>query len=160
MNLTHKVLLALTGGLLFPACLYAQEVKRSVLEVESQVLHRYVLTVEVVPKVELAPKTDESKKPAGNSYLNKRITPRKAIEYWEVVSPTPLSAQQCLNLVNAGKAKRTINPRINRDYAKIYKDGEPKNMTMEGEIDDIWDRDPYDGETHYEDPDLYEFIAD
>lgn len=159
LNQTGKAWAALAAGLLFPAFPHAQEEKRCVLRVDSQMLHRYILTVEVVPKVEMAPKTDKNGEASNNS-LHRQLAPRKNVEYWEVVSPTPLTARQCLDRVNAGKAKRTINPSIHRDFAKIYKDGEPKNMTMEGEIDDIWDRDPYDGETKYEDPDLYEFIAD
>lgn len=117
---------------------------------QSQKLHRYVLEVEITPE------SDEVKTeglPNGNAL--KRATPAKTVQYWEIISLTPLTAEQCLDSINAGKAKRTINPKFRMQYG--YQD----NLTMDGDIEgSIWDRDPYDGEMHYEDPDLYELIAD
>lgn len=119
----------------------------------SQKLHRYVLEVETTPEwIEY-----ETRRLPNGNITQKRVSPQKTVEYWEVISPVPLTTQQLVDSINAGKAKRVPAPQPKVDYSKVYQD----NLTMDGDIEgSIWDRDPYDGEMHYEDPDLYELIAD
>ena len=117
----------------------------------SQQIHRYVVEVEIVPDV----KQYTAKRLPNGTWIKERVPQKKTVQYWEVLSKTPLTTQQCLDSINAGRARRTINPNIKINYQQ------QPNLTMDGDVPgSIWDYDPYDGEMHYEDPDLYELIAD
>lgn len=116
-------------------------------QVFSQEIHRYVLEVETT-----RPITIEAKKNIHGYYNIEPKNQRKTIEYWEVLSRTPLTIQQCQDSIRLGRAKQVPNP--NRKYQS------EQNLTMDGTIDNIWDQDIYMNDTYYEDPDLWDFLAD
>lgn len=110
----------------------------------SQQIHRYVLEVETIRPVTYEVKGDIH----GNYTLNPQNR-KKTIEYWEVLSKTPLTIQQCQDSIRLGKARRVKNPYPIQ-----------KNLTMDGQISNIWDQDIHQGDTYDEDPDLWEFLTD
>lgn len=114
----------------------------------SQVIHRYVLEVETTQPV-----TYEAKKNIHGNYTFEPKNPRKTIAYYEVLSETPLTLEQCNDSIRLGKARRVPNPN-RRKYQR------EQNLTMDGQIDNIWDQDIYMNDTYYEDPDLWDFLAD
>lgn len=115
----------------------------------SQVIHRYVLEVETT-----RPVTYEAKRNIHGNYTFEPQNQRKTIEYWEILSKTPLTLEQCNDSIRMGRARRVPNPNRNRKYQR------EQNLTMDGQIDDIWDQDIYMNDTYYEDPDLWDFLAD
>ena len=72
---------------------------------------------------------------------------------YEILSRTPLTAKQCQDSIRLGKARQVSRP--------VRKYRHRKNVTLDG-----WDGvNPADAEQteydlNYEDPDLYDFIAD
>lgn len=113
----------------------------------SQRIHRYVLEVESVYQKQ---KVEATKDIHGNYWVEPK-SPRRTVTYWEVLSKTPLTIQQCQDSIRLGKARRISNPR--RRYHQ-------QNLTMDGQIDNIWDQDIYMNDTYHEDPDLWDFLAD
>lgn len=113
----------------------------------SQKIHRYVLEVETIHPV-----TYKAKKDIHDNITLEPQNKRKTIEYWEVLSKKPLTLKQCQDSIRLGRAKRVPNPK-----RKLTKD---QNLTMDGKIDNIWDQDIYMNDTYYEDPDLWDFLAD
>ena len=79
--------------------------------------------------------------------------PKKTVRYYEILSRTPLTAKQCQDSIRLGKARQVSRP--------VRKYRHRKNVTLDG-----WDGvNPADAEQteydlNYEDPDLYDFIAD
>ena len=138
-----RLLGLLAVALLFPATLCGQQ------------LHRYVVEVVTEP-VERDVKVD--KLINGES----RVVPqgrRRTVSYYEIISRTPLTLAQCNDSIRLGRARLVPNPRRSR---KVEEDLlTRKNMTMDGWEDiDVWDVDPTEYDLMYEDPDLYDFIAD
>lgn len=119
-------------------------------QVYSQKIHRYVLEVKRVYHTQ----TVEAKRDIHNNYNVTLKSPRVVIEYWEVLSPKPLTVKQCNDSIRLGRARRVKNAQpISKKYPK------KQNLTMDGEIDNIWDKDIYSGD-HEDDPDLYDFLSD
>lgn len=116
----------------------------------SQKIHRYVLEVETI-----RPVTYKATKDIHNNYTLEPQNPRKTIEYWEVLSKKPLTIKQCQDSIRLGRARRVPNPK--RKIKTIPEEG---NLTLDGQIDNIWDRDIHMNDTYYEDPDLWDFLAD
>ena len=115
----------------------------------AQKQHRYVLAVETASQVQ----QDKGKRPAEKSKVKR---PKKSVVYYEIISAKPLTLKQCQDLINKGKAKRILTPKP--DGLDLLS---RKNMTLEGETDvNIWDVEPTEYDLKYEDPDLYDFIAD
>lgn len=120
----------------------------------SQKIHRYVLEVKVNRPVSYQARED--------IHGNFTFEPQgynTTIEYWEVLSKTPLTIYQCNDSIRLGRARRVKNPYSQTDGKIIYH--EPgENLTMKGTIDNIWDQDIHQGDTYDEDPDLWEYLAD
>ena len=115
----------------------------------AQKLYRYVVEEEIVPekreyKVEKLINGNVRLEPQG---------PKRTVTYYEILSRTPLTAKQCQDSIRLGKARRIANPYRKYPYQK--------NVTLEG-----WDGinpadvEPTEYDLMYEDPDLYDFIAD
>jgi len=113
--------------------------------VYSQKINRYVLEVEVTRPVSYQATKDIH----GNFTFEAQDNP-KTIEYWEVLSPTPLTLYQCQDSIRLGRARRVKNP-----YSRNQ-----QNLTIDGTIDNIWDQDIHQGDTYDEDPDLWEYLTD
>ena len=75
------------------------------------------------------------------------------LNYDGILSRTPLTAKQCQDSIRLGKARQVSKP--------VRKYRHRKNVTLEG-----WDGvnpadvEPTEYDLNYEDPDLYDFIAD
>ncbi len=117
--------------------------------VHAQTLHRYVVEVETVPDKR---EYKAEKLINGNVRLEPQ-GPRKTVKYYEILSRTPLTAKQCQDSIRLGKARQISKP--------VRKYRHRKNVTLEG-----WDGvnpadvEPTEYDLNYEDPDLYDFIAD
>lgn len=115
----------------------------------AQKQHRYVLAVETTSQAQ----QDKKKSPTDKSKTNR---PKKSVVYYEIISAKPLTLKQCQDLINKGKAKRIPAPK--GDVSNLLS---RKNMTLEGKTDvNIWNVEPTEYDLMYEDPDLYDFIAD
>lgn len=123
--------------------------------VNAQKLHRYVVAVETAPltqryKTEKLINGEIKIEPQGK---------RETVQYYEIISETPLTTEQCYQLIQQGKAKLIPAPRRSKyvEYGLLHR----RNMTMDGEEGiNPWDVDPTEYDLMYEDPDLYDFIAD
>lgn len=121
----------------------------------AQKLHRYVVEVETVP----VEKEYDVKKLANGSYNVENRTPVGTVRYYEIISPTPLTTRQCDDLIRQGKAR--LLSKFKRDEYDLMDLWSRPNLTMDGDVDfNLWDIDPTEYDLKYEDPDLYEFIAD
>ena len=115
----------------------------------AQKLYRYVVEEEIVPEKR---EYKVEKLINGNVRLEPQ-SPRRTITYYEILSRTLLTAKQCQDSIRLGKARRIANP-----YRKYQ---HRKSVTLEG-----WDGvnpadvEPTEYDLMYEDPDLYDFIAD
>lgn len=140
---THRIICLLAVLALLPSMLCAQK------------LHRYVVEVETVP----VEREYEVRKLANGNYKVEDRTPVRTVRYYEIISPTPLTTQQCDALIRQGKARLISNFKRSK-YDEMDLWSRP-NMTMDGDGDiNPWDIDPTEYDLKYEDPDLYEFIAD
>lgn len=123
--------------------------------INAQTLHCYVVEVETAPltqryKTEKLINGEIKIEPQGK---------RETVQYYEIISETPLTTEQCYQLIQQGKAKLIANPRRSKyvEYGLLHR----RNMTMDGEEGiNPWDVDPTEYDLMYEDPDLYDFIAD
>ena len=118
--------------------------------INAQTLHRYVVEVETAPLTQRY-KTEK--------LINGEIKVEPQVQYYEIISETPLTTEQCYQLIQQGKAKLIANPRRSKyvEYGLLHR----RNMTMDGEEGiNPWDVDPTEYDLMYEDPDLYDFIAD
>ena len=138
-----RLLGLLAVALLFPATLCGQQLHRYVVEVVTEPVERDV-------KVEKLINGESRVVPQGR---------RRTVSYYEIISRTPLTLAQCNDSIRLGRARLVPNPRRSR---KVEEDLlTRKNMTMDGWEDiDVWDVDPTEYDLMYEDPDLYDFIAD
>lgn len=125
------------------------------ISTNAQTLHRYVVEVETAPltqryKTEKLINGEIKVEPQGR---------RKTVQYYEIISKTPLTTEQCYRLIQQGKARLIPNPRRSK-YVE-YDLWNRRNMTMNGEEGiNPWDIDQTEYDLMYEDPDLYDFIAD
>lgn len=114
-----------------------------------QVLHRYVIEVTTEPS-EPNYKTDNHR----TTFQGQRKT-----VYYEIIYAAPLTLEQCNDSIRLGKARRVPNP--HRTKKTEYDLWSRKNMTMDGEEGiNPWDVEQTEYDLKYEDPDLYDFIAD
>lgn len=145
MKTRMKIRLAglLAVALLFPVSLCGQKLHRYVVEVVTEPVERIV-------KVEKLINGDSRVVPQGR---------RRTVSYYEIISRTPLTLAQCNDSIRLGKARLVPNPRRSR---KVEEDlTTRKNMTMDGEEGiNPWDVEQTEYDLMYEDPDLYDFIAD
>ena len=121
----------------------------------AQTLHRYVVEVETAPLTQRY----KTEKLINGEVKAKHQDKRKTVQYYEIISKTPLTTEQCYRLIQQGKAKLIPNPRHSKyvEYDLLHR----RNMTMDGEEGiNPWDVDPTEYDLMYEDPDLYDFIAD
>lgn len=115
-----------------------------------QVLHRYVIEVTTEPSELDYNKTDNHR----TAFQRQRKT-----VYYEIISAAPLTLEQCNDSIRLGKARRVPNP--HRTKKTEYDLWNRKNMTMDGEEGiNPWDVEQTEYDLKYEDPDLYDFIAD
>ena len=123
--------------------------------INAQTLHRYEEDEETAPltqryKTEKLINGEIKIEPQGK---------RETVQYYEIISETPLTTEQCYQLIQQGKAKLIANPRRSKyvEYGLLHR----RNMTMDGEEGiNPWDIDQTEYDLMYEDPDLYDFIAD
>lgn len=122
-----------TTTLFLTACLLAVLMAWSG-QLNAQKRYRYVVTVET-------------------------LKPQKTVEYYEIISPHLLTPKQCNELIRQGKARK-LSQREKSKYLE-YDLWNRKNMTMDGpEGINPWDAEQTEYDLMYEDPDLYDFIAD
>lgn len=109
-----------------------------------QTLHRYII------EVTLDYKTDNH---------HTAFQGRRKTVYYEIISGAPLTLEQCNDSIRLGKARLVPNP--HRTKKTEYDLWNRKNMTMDGEEGiNPWDVEQTEYDLKYEDPDLYDFIAD
>ena len=123
--------------------------------INAQTLHRYVVEVETAP---LTQRYKTVKLINGEIKIEPQGK-RDTVQYYEIISETPLTTEQCYQLIQQGKAKLIANPRRSKyvEYGLLHR----RNMTMDGEEGiNPWDIDQTEYDLMYEDPDLYDFIAD
>lgn len=115
----------------------------------AQTLHRYVVEVESVPDK----REYKVEKLINGNVLLEPQGPKKTVAYYEIISRTPLTAEQCQDSIRLGKARRIAKP-----YRKYQ---HRKNVTLDGwEGVNPADAEQTEYDLMYEDPDLYDFIAD
>ena len=115
----------------------------------AQTLHRYVVEVESVPDK----REYKVEKLINGNVLLEPQGPEKTVAYYEIISRTPLTAEQCQDSIRLGKARRIAKP--HRKYQHR------KNVTLDGwEGVNPADAEQTEYDLMYEDPDLYDFIAD
>lgn len=122
----------------------------------AQKIHRYVVEVEKDPP--RATRSVITKRLDGTFLIEEKPAP-KIKQYWEIFSKTPLTLQQCQDSIRLGRARRTDPPGFTRLQQRMHKK-DKANLTIDGDMEDIFDRDIYDGEVQHEDPDLWDFLAD
>ena len=147
MKTTMKIRLLslLAMALLFPATLCGQKLHRYVVEVVTEPVERVV-------KVEKLINGDSRVVPQGR---------RRTVSYYEIISRTPLTLAQCNDSIRLGRARLVPNPRRSRKVEEDLTLTTRKNMTMDGEEGiNPWDVEQTEYDLMYEDPDLYDFIAD
>ena len=116
--------------------------------VYAQTLHRYVVEVESVPDK----REYKVEKLINGNVLLEPQGPKKTVSYYEIISRTPLTPEQCQDSIRLGKARQIPKP-------KGYK--HRKNVTLDGwEGVNPADAEQTEYDLMYEDPDLYDFIAD
>lgn len=121
----------------------------------AQTLHRYVVEVVTEPverdvKVEKLINGDNRVVPQGR---------KRTVSFYEIISRTPLTLAQCNDSIRLGRARLVLNP--HRSDKVEYDLWNRKNMTMDGEEGiNPWDVEQTEYDLMYEDPDLYDFIAD
>lgn len=121
----------------------------------AQTLHRYVVEVVTEPverdvKVEKLINGDSRVVPQGR---------KRTVSFYEIISRTPLTLAQCNDSIRLGRARLVPNP--HRSDKVEYDLWNRKNMTMDGEEGiNPWDVEQTEYDLMYEDPDLYDFIAD
>ena len=121
----------------------------------AQQLHRYVVEVETAPLTQRY----KTEKLINGEVKAEPQSKRKTVQYYEIISKTPLTTEQCYRLIQQGKAKHIPHPRRSK-YA-MSDLWNRKNMTMDGEEGiNPWDAEQTEYDLMYEDPDLYDFIAD
>ena len=121
----------------------------------AQTLHRYVVEVVTEPvkrdvKVEKLINGDRLVEVQGR---------KRTVSYYEIISKTPLTLEQCNDSIRLGRARLVRNP--HRSDKVEYDLWNRPNLTMDGEEGiNPWNIEQTEYDLMYEDPDLYDFIAD
>lgn len=101
----------------------------------SQTIHRYVLEVETT-----RPVTTEVKGDIHGTYTISLEEPRKTIEYYEVLSKTPLTIYQCNDSIRLGRARKIKDPYAiqEREYKEIVFNGATREVIVDGKVKGTW----------------------
>lgn len=101
----------------------------------SQTVHRYVLEVETT-----RPVTVEAKGNIHGTYTINIEEPRKTIEYYEVLSETPLTIYQCNDSIRLGRARKIKDPYATQEmeYKEIIFNGTTREVIVDGEVKGTW----------------------